>query len=62
MIAGAEEARDGQNERSNETVWWHTMTVPIICDLVGGQFSLKKLIDNGKLTVFIIRYGLVANL
>jgi hypothetical protein len=28
----------------------------VICNFVGGQIGLKKVVDDGNLTAFIIRY------
>jgi hypothetical protein len=33
----------------------------VICDLVGGQIGLEKVVDDGNLTAFIIRYRLENN-
>jgi hypothetical protein len=35
------------------TYGWHRC---LICGFVGGQIGLKKLVDDGNLTAFIIRY------
>jgi hypothetical protein len=44
-------------DRKELAVFSHLRVVSVvICDLVGGQIGLKKVVDDGNLTYFIIRY------
>jgi hypothetical protein len=36
-----------------------SMILMVICILMGGQIGLKKVVDDGNLTAFIIRYRLL---
>jgi hypothetical protein len=44
-------------DRKELAVFFHLRVVSVvICDLVGGQIGLKKVVDDGNLMYFIIRY------
>jgi hypothetical protein len=42
--------------RKVEPFFYLDVALVVICILVGGQISPKKIVDDGNLTYFIIRY------